>query len=492
MPATPIEFPQSSFPSHFDNQPAESQGRLLNVYLEQESQQGVYKRVPGTRFFSDTLVSHPRGFMEADGYVYGAYEDCVVKIGPDGVATQLTGALPGTDRVTWAKNNALATPPRDMVVVCEAGAFEVTPEAVSDYPGTILPSNPTSCVGLDGYIFFTYPNGQLWATGLNTLGSNLEEPADADIDADSFTTAESNPDGLLRGIVSGRQLFAMGSASIEVYQNVGSTPFPLSRAAVIPVGLIGPHAAAGGNETDGWDALPLFVASDGTVRQFSGYDPKIVSTRTVERFIAAQPNNGADLTAYVYTFFGNSVWGIKGNGATPDERCLEYNTSTGQWHERQSTGYFTWRGHRTIRAFGKWLVGDIGTTHVRFIDANAQNEHHDQIPCRIESKCMKNFPDRLAIPRADFMFAQGVGRTMQQDPIQTDPVTEISWSDDGGGTWSRPLRRTLGKEGKFGWDVRINRTGMTTKAGRRWRVDVADPVPFVFLGATMDVEQRTS
>jgi hypothetical protein len=33
---------------------------------------------------------------------------------------------------------------------------------------------------------------------------------------------------------------------------------------------------------------------------------------------------------------------------------------------------------------------------------------------------------------------------------------------------------------------------MTTKAGRRWRVDVADPVPFMFLGATMDVEQRTS
>jgi hypothetical protein len=33
---------------------------------------------------------------------------------------------------------------------------------------------------------------------------------------------------------------------------------------------------------------------------------------------------------------------------------------------------------------------------------------------------------------------------------------------------------------------------MTTKAGRRWRVDVSDPVAFVFLGATMDVEQRTT
>jgi hypothetical protein len=71
-------------------------------------------------------------------------------------------------------------------------------------------------------------------------------------------------------------------------------------------------------------------------------------------------------------------------------------------------------------------------------------------------------------------------------------VVEISWSDDGGGTWSRPLQRTLGQQGQFGWDVRVNRTGMTTKVGRRWRIDVADPVPFLFLGATMDVEPRAA
>jgi hypothetical protein len=487
--ATPIEFPTSSLPDHFDGHVAESQGRLLNVYVENEKEQAVWKRIPGTRFFADTGVSGPRGFMEADGFVYGAYENCVVKIRADGVVTQLTGTLPGSDRVTWAKNNDQYTPPRDMVVVCEAGPYEVTPTAVTPY-GRALPPNPTSVAHLDGYVLFTYPNGQIYATGLNTLASGFEPPYGTDIDGASFTTAESNPDGLLRGIVAGRQFFAMGQSSTEVYQNVGTSPFPLSRAAVIPVGLIGTFAAAGGNESDGWDSMPLFVAADGTVRQFSGYDPKIVSTRTVERFIAMQPNGGHDLTAYVYTFLGHSIWGIRGNGATPAERCWEYNTSSGNWHERQSQGYFTWRGHRTIRAFGKWLVGDVGSTELRTIDATAQSERFNQIPCRIESKVMKNFPDRMAVSRADFMFAQGVGLVAGQDPIQTNPVTEISWSDDGGGTWSRPLRRTLGRQGEFRWDVRVNRTGLTTKAGRRWRVDVADPVQFVFFGASMDVEQR--
>jgi hypothetical protein len=480
MPATPIEFPTSSL--HFflpGHPPTESQGRLLNVYLEQEKEQGIYKRVPGTQLFTDVGADFPRGFIESDGFVYGAYEDCVKRIDSAGNVTTLSGALPGIDRVTWAKNNQQATPPRGLVVVSELGAYSVTPTTVAAYPDGDLAGSPTSVCHLDGYILFTYGNGRIVATGLNDLA----------VDPLSMTTAEANPDGLLRGIVSGRQLFAMGSASIEVYQNVGSSPFPLARAAVIPVGLIGTFAAAGGNETDGWDQTPLFVASDGTVRHFKGYEPVIVSTRAVEHFIASIEDKST-LTAYVYTFFGNSIWGLRANGTTPQERCWEYNTSTGNWHERQSQGFLTWRGHRTILAFDKWLVGDVATTQLRAIEADVHTEHFEQIPCRIESKVMRNFPERIAVSRADFSFAPGVGIATGRDPIQTDPVTEISWSDDGGATWSRPLRRTLGRQGMYGWDVRVNRTGLTTKAGRRWRVDFADPVPVAFFGATMDVEAR--
>jgi hypothetical protein len=403
----------------------------------------------------------------------------VKRIDPSGTVTTLTGTLPGIDRVTWAKNNQMATPPRGLVVVTNIGAYSVTPTAVSIYPDSDLPGTPSSVCHLDGYILFTYGNGRIVATGLNGLA----------VDPLSITTAEANPDGLLRGIVSGRQLFAMGPASVEVYQNVGSSPFPLARTAVIPVGLMGTFAAAGGNETDGWDQTPLFVASDGTVRYFKGYEPVIVSTRAVERFIESV-DDPTTITAYVYTFYGNSIFGLRGNGLTPQERCWEYNTTTGQWHERQSQGFFTWRGHRTIRAFDKWFVGDVGSTELRAIEPLAQTEHLSQIPCRIESKIMRNFPERMAVSRADFSFAQGVGIATGVDPTQTDPVAEISWSDDGGGTWSRPLRRTLGRQGEYGWDVRVNRTGLTTKAGRRWRVDFADQVPITFLGATMDVEAR--
>jgi hypothetical protein len=480
MPATPIEFPTSSLHYFLNTHPpAESQGRLLNVYLEQEQQQSVYKRVPGTEFFCDVGVNYPRGMIESDGFVYAAYEDCVKRIEADGTVTTLTGTLPGTDRVTWGKNNQQATPPRGLVVVSELGAYSVTPTAVTPYSDGDLTGGPSSVCHMDGYLLFTYSSGRIIATELNSLS----------VDPLSVATAEANPDGLLRGIVAGRQLFAMGPASIEVFQDVGSSPFPLARAAVIPVGLIGTFAAAGGSETDGWDGLPLFVASDGTVRQLKGYEPVIVSTRAVEHFIASVPDP-RELTAYVYTFFGNSIWGLRANGTTPQERCWEYNTSTGNWHERQSQGFLTWRGHRTIRAFDKWLVGDTGSTHLRAIAPDVQTEHLDPIPCRIESKLMRAFPERLAVSRADFAFAPGTGIATGLDPIQTDPVTEISWSDDGGGTWSRPLRRTLGRQGEYGWDVRVNRTGMTTKTGRRWRVDFADPVPVVFFGATMEVETR--
>jgi hypothetical protein len=473
---TPIEFPTSSFP---DAHPAESQGRLLNVYAEPEQQQTVWKRIPGTTYFADVTMNEPRGFLESDGYIYGAYETHVQKIGPDGSVTTLGGLLEGSDRVTWAKNNAYPT--RHKVVVTDVGVFSVSTSAISSFPGSVLPPNPTSCCHLDGYLFFTYRDGQIWATDLNSLTVN----------ALSFTRADANPDGLLRGIVSGRQLFAMGQSSIEVYQDTGSSPFPLSRAAVIPVGLAGTFCAAGGNETDGWDSSPLFVAADGTVRQLQGYEPKIVSTRAVERFIANVADR-TELDAYVYTFLGHSIWGLRGTGERQGDTCWEYNTSTGQWHERRSLGTFSWRGKKTIRAWDKWFCGDTLSTELREINVAAQDERGQALPCRIESKLMTNFPARMAIARADFKFAQGVGIVTGADPVQTNPRAEISWSDDGGGHWARPLQRTLGREGEYGWSVRVNRTGMSTPQGRRWRIDFADRVPYVFVGATMELEERAS
>jgi hypothetical protein len=77
-----------------------------------------------------------------------------------------------------------------------------------------------------------------------------------------------------------------------------------------------------------------------------------------------------------------------------------------------------------------------------------------------------NFPNRTKVARADFNFVVGVGQATGADPIATDPSVGISWSDDGGMSWSQEFIRKLGRQ------------------------KVSDPVYVAFMGATQDTALR--
>ena len=85
-------------------------------------------------------------------------------------------------------------------------------------------------------------------------------------------------------------LLACGSDTIEVWQDVGTAPFPFQRVTVIPCGLIGTSAIAGGGRV--WDRSVCFVAHDHTVRQLKGYDPVIVSNEDVSADIEECARSG--------------------------------------------------------------------------------------------------------------------------------------------------------------------------------------------------------
>jgi hypothetical protein len=68
---------------------------------------------------------------------------------------------------------------------------------------------------------------------------------------------------------------------------------------------------------------------------------------------------------------------------------------------------------------------------------------------------------------------------------------EISWSDDGGYAWSNPLRRKLGRQSETLQQISLVAcTGRTGWQGRRWRLDVSDPVHVGFMGGTQSEDAR--
>jgi hypothetical protein len=84
----------------------------------------------------------------------------------------------------------------------------------------------------------------------------------------------------------------------------------------------------------------------------------------------------------------------------------------------------------------------------------------------------------------------GVGSATGIDPIETNPEVSISWSDDGGVNWSNPVLRRLGAQGETKARLTLLNTGLSGPQGRRWRLDVSDPVYVGFLGGVQSAEPR--
>lgn len=78
-----------------------------------------------------------------------------------------------------------------------------------------------------------------------------------------------------------------------------------------------------------------------------------------------------------------------------------------------------------MKAFGRWLYGDTAGTCLLEVTESAFGKDGDQLRFRAESLPAQGFPARLAIPRADFDFALGVGN-LSADPTISDPVVLIS------------------------------------------------------------------
>ena len=488
-----IPLPVSTVPG-FRSQ--ESAGRLINCYAEPigegtkdagPPQKRV--RVPGMTSFltSAGTVFRGMGLLAGAKPLYVAMSTGLFKAGA-GDTTLFThgGSFTPTSSVYFARNNA---PSPHKIMVSGNQAFEITDISpfIATYTGGGVLPGPNGVCSIDGYIVFTVGNGQFYATDLNALTMN----------AFSYGTAEVSPDAPSRPISFMGRLLIFGTTTMEVWIDVGSTPFPFQRTTSVPVGLIGPDAVAGWE--DGWGSGLMWVANDFTVRNLDGYTATRISTPDLERLIQRDTNK-ALMLASVHVVDGHPMWTVTGQTFT-----WTYDVSTKQWHERASNLTNRWRGLQSVNAFGQWLVGDRGDYSptqssilgvpsytpdgtIFAIDPTNFTEGGDPLVMRVESAPVIQFPQRVRVGRADFQIEVGVGNALGSGP-QIDPTAIISWSDDGGINWSVPIYRSMGRQSNYK-NISLYRTGMSTRLGRRWRIDIADPVYAAIFAGDQAAELR--
>ena len=463
-------------------------GRLINVLMEQMPDGKVNrKRAPGITKFSQSTSgsSHCRGLIAAnDSVLLSVFDNFVEAIDGSGNSTGL-GGLSGTSRVSLAKNNK--TPIPDIVCVADGAAYVLaTSTAPAPYPDPNIGSPNSVCYG-DGYFFFTYGAGECQASGLYSTSINLLDQI----------TVNSSPTTLLRGVYFSQTLFLFTEATIEAWSNTANPDgFPFSRSAVIARGLLSATAIAGFESQ--FTATLIFVGNDNIVYLLQGYAPVRISTSDQERRISNLADKST-LRASVYSSEGHAIWQL-----TSSDFSLTYDITNSS---RIECGCF---------AFGQWIVGDYATGNLGRITANEFTEYGLSLKYSVDSLPCDMFPMRETVKRTDFNFIVGtgkspedddydvdqsfagnwssdwndpnwnVGQTVQFNDVAANPHVLISWSDDGGTSFSMPLTRELGKVGQGYQCVSIYRSGMTSRYGRVWRVEVSDPVYVGLISAFME------
>jgi hypothetical protein len=489
MPApTPIVFPTSSAPGL---RPQEAGGRLINAFAEKTPlgapSQVIIRRSPGLEELGSVgSFIHTRGFLDISlAEVFWILNERVFKFDIGFNVTDL-GPLSGAEPVTLARNNAV---PPNYVVVTGQGCFNLfSNSAPTMFADIDLPAGPTSVCDFDGYFVWSFGNGQVWASDLNSVNVN----------AASFNTEQ----GLFarRVVRYAGRLYVFGDKWTGVYRDAGTIPFPFAREVTIPRGIIGTHAIAGWEA--GWANQLIWVGDDFVVYKLDGYTPTPISTDDVSRDVQSAVLAGdRDLIeAYVYMFEKNPFWVVNCH----ERWTWEYNLSTGEWNERKSYNRVNWKGMKSIRVFDRWVIGDEYTGQLYGVNGNFFFEGDDPLIWHVESGVLNGFPRGIVVPRASFNVTTGVGIgstpvfpftvdntivtadssvvtadttlvTGPRSPVG-DPLIEISWSLDGGYTYGEPVLRRLGGHGQTNSHPYVLNCGLSRGQGIRYRLVVSDPV----------------
>lgn len=468
MPA--ITFPSSSSPGA---RPQESGGRLINAFAEKGEEGApsdvLIRRSPGLKYVGEAEgFTHTRGFLNCGSVALWILDDRIFSIDEDFTLTNL-GVLAGSLPVTTARNNAVPFPQN--VAVTDTGTFELfTFGPPSSLVAPNLPNTPTSVCDYEGYLVWSFGDGRIFASDLNSTN----------VQALSFNTEQGV---FLRRVTRfGGRLYAFGDKLTAVYRNAGTSPFPFAREATVPRGIVGTHAVAGW-ET-GWANELIWVGEDFRVYRIQGYTPIPVSNNAVARDIQAAVLAGdRDLIeAYVYVIDNHPFWVLSCHGRW----TWELNTTTGRWNERQSYTKNNWRGMKTLRMFDEWLVGDEYNGKLYKIDGEYFREDTEHLIWHVESGVMTGFPNKAYIPRASFHLTTAVGTF----DIEEDPKVEISWSLDGGHSWGEPVMRRLGSPGESRFHPYVLNPGLSRGQGIRFRLRVSDPVHVGLSGGIVDAQNR--
>jgi len=473
MPLAPVQLGTRSNQGRFGY---DGDARLINCYAEPIGREG---KVPYPIYASDGFASFAtttgqggmRAALELNGFLY-VVGSVVSRVDTTGTATEL-GGIASHGLVTMARNRRSVP---QIAIVCDGAFYVVENNVLTQVADADLPS-PTSVTHLDGYFVFQIPDGRMFSSGIDNYT----------VDGLDFATAEANPDGGVRIFTRGRDLISFGSKSTEFWQNTGGENFPFSRTTSIDVGCLAPGSVASVLLKSGGvsDAVGFVgTSNDGAyagVMLMQGYAPQKISTPQCDRDILAEADP-TQVVGYSWQQGSHSFYAVAGDNFT-----WVYDAATGLPHERRSYGLNRWRPSVAVAFAGSTIFGDYASPKLFRSSSTAYDEAGKPIVMEVHTPPVHAYPSPLLYNRVFVDVLPGQGLNSSGDEL--DPLIAISYSEDGGGTWSNERLCAIGRQGDRTRRVVENRWGKSGEDGRTWRFRMSAGVVKGLTGCAMDVEK---
>lgn len=398
-----------------------SGSKLINAFAEasdgDKADQFAVMAIPGLALFSDVSVNAVRGLHNMGGTLYAVIGTTLYSVDSSGVETSL-GTIDGTEPVMMADNGA--------ELAIQGGASNNQGYVLSGgtlHTGITNLPEVSNVVYIDGYFVWTiYQSDQFIISGLNDGLSY--DPLD-------IATVEGDPDDIVGCINDHRELQFYGSRTIEIWYNSGSADFPFERQgnAFIERGCIDRNGIIK------IDNSVHFVGDDRVVYRLAGYDPTRISTHSIEYKLA----QSQWFRAFTYTQGGHKFYLI-----TTDMGCWAYDMATGAWAERKSYQMDTYRCSSAVNVYGKTIMGDGFTGKLYVPDLDVNDEDGDPIVMEIQLPSVQTNRARATLYRYECQIQAGPGTV-----AVPDPQIILSWSKDGGNTYSAGIYRGMGAMGEY-------------------------------------------
>jgi hypothetical protein len=430
----------------------------INCFVEEQGPDGkgpipVYADPGLTRWDSGSFTGAARGLQEnGDVALYAFLGNQAVKFTPSGSGSSI-GGLIGSGKVYTSINQAAN--PQISIVTADNQYFileTATDTLAISADGDLPPVNSTDF--LNGYtIFSSAEGGEIWHSQPNDAGN---------INALSFATAESDADNLVRVKAHKGFLFALGTRSLEIWRDVGTTPFAFQpEDADIDIGC-----AAGHSVVEVADGL-AWVDHFNNVRLLKGGQPGIISTHSIVEDIESLTDaERAQIEGWRTWYRGHEFYELKSA-----QWSRIYDVTTGVWHNGESLGYNRRTRQRHVLFNNRNILGNELDGKLDYIDKDSFTERGTEYVVTAISRPYHAFPNQLSCSSVELDMITGVGNA-----DIADPQVMFDVSRNGGKTWGAQRTRSLGTIGNYSQKVRFNNLGKADEKGFVFRISSSSAV----------------